>query len=157
NNRHMLRPLALLGLALFSTVFFVPTPAFADAPITRGQTTTAQGNTTHSTTMEDAWKDVQALPLPTQTTHAPILPRPRLQTQQDGGMWCWLGLEPNIGKWVMDSGLGVTSGIAATTNQTLLLAIQAAIGDMSSITACESATAFVFCAPEAMFFGGSGF
>jgi hypothetical protein len=151
-----LRSIALLGLALLYAALIAPLTARADAPVTRGQETASQGSLANSVTVADAWQGVQALPLPSRGHRATEILRPRPQAQ-DGGVWSWLGLEPNIGKWVMDSGLGVTGGIAATTNQTLLLAIQSTVGDMSSITSCESATSFLFCAPEAMFFGGAGF
>ncbi|HET9222016.1 MAG TPA: hypothetical protein VFO07_05900, partial [Roseiflexaceae bacterium] len=151
-----LRYLALLGLALLCALLLAPQPAHADAPVTRGQETSNQGGLANPTTIANSWRGVQELPLPNQGSRVSERLRPPPQAQDDG-VWSWLGLEPNIGKWVMDSGLGVTGGIAATANQTLLLAIQATAGDMSSITSCESATAFIFCAPEAMFFGGAAF
>jgi hypothetical protein len=151
------RYLALLGLALLCALLLMPPPARADAPVTRGQEQpTSQGSLAHSAAIANAWQGLRALPVQSRSPGTPYTLRPRPQAQDDG-VWSWLGLEPNIGKWVMDSGLGVTGGIAATTNQTLLLAIQSSVGDMSSIASCESATSFIFCAPEAMFFGGAGF
>lgn len=149
-----MKAICALFLAL---VMFLPTPAYADAPGTRGDPPQPQGamqQTGAAPASVAPWQGVHLLAPSGMPLEAPA-PHTTPNSDPVGG---WLSRNLNPGAWVLDAGMGVVAGVIATFGETaqriVLVLLNAQASDRWTIipSSCNdnAATNFVFCTPAAL-------
>jgi hypothetical protein len=144
---------------LLGMLFSAPYVAWADAPVTRGSQRASVG----SVTERALWTDVQPLPAlgtllspaesePNYPAGATVqtftLPAPLTQDDSGGGSWVSRVLNP--GNWIMDAGMGISTGLLATMSDIVLTTVQ------HLIDAPGGCIGVVFCTPEDTLFDSAG-
>jgi hypothetical protein len=133
-----------LLLVACTLAFLVPSTALADAPGTRGEEPLPRGSTADSA----EWRDVQQL--------APIVAAP------DGDVYTplndnnqWIGRRLNIGGWVLDAGLGISTGLLLTVNVVLAAALKLLSDNAPALAACGGNLNILWCTPPELFLDAS--
>jgi hypothetical protein len=148
-----------LGLLLLGLLICMPRLTLADAPGTRGPQRASVGAAEHTL----LWSDVQPMPPLDQllrppasevaqpgaaSTHTFTLPAPL--SQDDSGGSSWMSRVLNPGNWIMDAGMGISTGLLATMSDIVLATVR------HLIDVPDGCIGVIFCTPESTLFESAG-